>query len=147
MASNDQKNMPDYVPEYDKPDAPGIHMNFDNTVSIYHIVGEEDGFVAAAQDIFALLKESQDRFPGWPRVLYLDINGHLDEEGRFDDEMVELQQEFMIAALGPFFTALAMPIISVVNPDTQRNDVPEELVMQDPNAPLPEDTSWPREDS
>jgi len=77
-------------------------------------------------------------------VLYLDINGHLDEEGRFDDEMVELQQEFLIAALGPFFTALAMPIIGVVNPDPQRNDVPEELVMQDPNAPLPGDTSWPK---
>jgi len=137
-------NLPDFVPDFDKPDAPGIHMNFDNTVSIYHVVAEEDGFVTAAQDVFGLLKESQDRFPDWPRVLYLDINGHLDEEGRFDDEMVELQQEFLIAALGPFFTALAMPITGVVNPDPQRNDVPEELVMQDPNAPLPGETSWPK---
>jgi hypothetical protein len=40
---------------------------------------------------------------------------------------VELQQEFLIAALGPYFTALDMPLLSVLNPDPQRNDVPDRL--------------------
>jgi hypothetical protein len=136
---------PDFVPEFNKPDTPGIHMHFDNTVALYHIVEEDDDFETAAQDLFALLKEAQDRFPGWPRVLYLDIDGHLDEKGRFEEDMVELQQEFLIAAMGKFFTALALPIVAVVNPDDQVDDVPDELTLQPPGAELPEETSWPKE--
>lgn len=139
------REMPDFVPEFDKPDTPGIHMNFDNTVSLYHVVGPNDGFETAAQDVFALLKEAQERFPDWPRVLYLDINGHVDPQGRFSDEMLELQQEFLIAALGRFFTALALPIVAVINPDKQANDVPDSLQLQAPDADLPEETSWPKE--
>lgn len=145
MAPDEQQpDPPDFVPEYNKPDAPGIHMNFDNTVSIYHVVAEGDDFEAAAQDIFALMKEAQDRFPDWPRVLYLDIQGHLDDQGRFTEDMVELQQEFLIAAMGKFFTALAMPLVAVVNPDEQVNDLPDELVLQAPGSELPEETRWPK---
>jgi hypothetical protein len=145
MAQNQQpKDLPDFVPEYNKPEAPGLHMNFDNTVSLYHIVAEGDGFETAAQDVFALLKEAQERFPDWPRVLYLDIQGHLDGQGRFTDDMVELQQEFLIAAMGKFFTALALPIVAVVNPDPQVNDLPDELVLQAPGSDLPKDTHWPK---
>jgi hypothetical protein len=136
---------PDFVPEYNKPDAPGIHMNFDNTVALYHVVGADDDFEAAAQDLFALVKEAQGRFPDWPRVLYLDIDGHLDAEGRFDDAMIELQQEFLVAAMGRFVTALALPIANLVNPHPQANDLPDELVLQAPGSDLPADTSWPRE--
>lgn len=144
MASS--PDMPDFVPEFNKPDAPGIHMNFDNTVSIYHVVGPDDDFETAAHDLFEELREAQERFPDWPRVLYLDINGHVDPQGRFTNEMVELQQEFLIAALGRFFTALALPIVAVVNPDPQANDVPDSLRLQDPDGDLPEETSWPKEE-
>ncbi len=143
-ATNQPQDPPDFVPEYNKPDAPGLHMNFDNTVSIYHIVDEDDGFEAAAQDIFALTKTAQDEFPAWPRVLYLDIQGHIDEQGRFTEDMVELQQEFLIAAMGKFFTALALPLVAVVNPDKQINNLPDELLLQAPGSQLPEETRWPK---
>jgi len=136
---------PDFVPEYNKPDAPGLHMQFDNTVSLYHIVEEGDDFETAAQDIFSLLKKAQAEFPDWPRVFYLDIEGHVRDDGRLEEDMVELQQEFLIAAMGKFFTALALPLVSVVNPDDQANDLPDELVLQPPDAELPEDTAWPKE--
>jgi len=142
--SQEDDGAPDFVPEYNKPDTPGIHMNFDNTVSLYHVVAEDDDFETAANDVFDLLQEAQDRFPEWPRVLYLDIEGHLNSEGRFEEDMVELQQEFLIAAMGKFFTALALPIVAVVNPDNQVNDVPDELVLQPPDADLPEETAWPK---
>jgi hypothetical protein len=77
--------------------------------------------------------------------LYLDIEGHIDEEGRFDDEMVELQQEFLVAAMGRFLTALALPLVNLLNPNRQHNDLPDELVLQAPGSQLPEDTSWPKE--
>ena len=103
---------PPIIPEYNKPDAPGISMNFDNTVSLYHIVEPAHDFDHAAQAIFDLLKESQSRYPDWPRVLYLDVQGQVDEQGRFVDEMVELQQEFLIQAMGRFMTAIDMPLTS-----------------------------------
>ena len=121
---------PPVLPEYNKPDEPGIAMNFDNTVSLYHIVGENDHFDKAAQDIFNLIRESQQKYPDWPRVLYLDILGHLDEKGRFEDDMVELQQEFLIAALGKYLTALDLPLVSVVNPELQDNNLPDSLAIQ-----------------
>ena len=121
---------PPIIPQYNKPEAPGIWMNFDNTVSLYHVVSETDHFDAAAQNIFNLVKEAQEKYPDWPRVLYLDIQGHLDELGRFQDDMVELQQEFLIAALGKFLTALDLPLVSVVNPELQDNNLPDSLAIQ-----------------
>ena len=121
---------PPLIPEYNKPEAPGIWMNFDNTVSLYHIIEEDATFDTAAQDLFAIISEAQKKYPDWPRVLYLDIQGHLDQLGRFEDDMVELQQEFLIAAMGPFLTALDMPLVSVLNPDAQKNDLPDSLAIQ-----------------
>ncbi len=129
---------PPIVPEYNKPEQPGIAMNFDNSVSLYHIVKEEDNFDRAAQDIFSLIAEAQKRYPDWPRVLYLDIKGHLDERGRFEADMVELQQEFLIQALGKFMTALDMPLVSVVNPELQDNTVPDSLGIQLPEDGFPD---------
>jgi len=114
-------------------------------VSLYHIVEEGDDFETAAQDLFAMLREAQREFPDWPRVLYLDIEGHVRDDGRLEEDMVELQQEFLIAAMGKFFTALALPLVSVVNPEDQVNDLPDELVLQPPDADLPADTAWPSE--
>lgn len=116
------------IPEYNKPDAPGITMNFDNTVSVYHVVAEDDAFEQAAQDVVGLLREAEERFPGWPRVFYLDIVGHVDETGRFTDDFVEFQQEFLFSVVAPFVTALETPLTrGLVNPDPQRNDVPDRL--------------------
>lgn len=128
MEAADSKVPPD-SPEYNKPEAPGIWMNFDNTVSIYHVVEPDEDFEQAAHGVFSRLKECQERFPEWPRVLYLDVKGHLDQHGRFEPDFVELQQEFLIAALGRYFTALDMPLVSVLNPDPQENDVPDMLTI------------------
>ncbi len=116
------------IPEYNKPDTPGITMNFDNTVSLYHVVAEDDGFEQAAQDVVALLREAEERFPGWPRVFYLGIVGHVDATGRFTDDFVEFQQEFLFSVVAPFVTALETPLTGgLVNPEPQRNDVPDRL--------------------
>ena len=88
-----------FIPEYAKPDAPGVHMGFDNSVSIYHVVGPEDSFETAAQDVFT-----------WLRDFY------------------EFQQEFWFSTVAPFVTAFETPMTGpLVNPDRQRNDVPDAL--------------------
>ncbi len=129
---------PPSAPAYKKPDAPGIWMNFDNTVSLYHHVQREEPFEKAAQDLFNLLQEAQARFPDWPRLFYLDIAGHLDRQGRFEPDFVELQQEFFFSVIAPFVTALELPLTgALLNPEPQRNDVPDRLnigPMQEGNA-------------
>jgi len=119
------------IPEYNKPEAPGIWMNFDNTVGIYHIIQPEDTFDQAAQAVFSLVKQAQTEFPDWPRTLYIDILGHLDEHGRFDEAFVEFQQEFLFSTWAHFVAALETPLTGpLVNPNPQRNDVPDSLAIQ-----------------
>ncbi|MEM1095031.1 MAG: hypothetical protein AAGJ10_10545 [Bacteroidota bacterium] len=121
-----------YVPEYSKPDAPGIWMNFDNTVSVYHVVGPDDTFEKAAQDLFGVVKEAQEQFPDWPRLLYVDIVGHIDNTGRFSEDFVEFQQEFMFSTVAVFVTALELPLTGpLLNPNPQRNDFPDSLGIKD----------------
>lgn len=117
-------------PKYNKPDEPGIWMGFDNIVSIYHIVEEDDDFRSAALTVFSLVKEAQARHPDWPRVFYLDVKGHKGDRAGFDADFFEFQQEFMIAALGSFLTALDLPLVSVWNPEPQRNDLPDALAVE-----------------
>jgi len=103
-------------------------MGFDNTVSIYQIVEPDDTFDSAAQEAFGLLREAQERFPDWPRVLYLDVIGHEGDAGGFHPDFFEFQQEFLLGTFGHFYTALHLPLTGgLVNPEPQRNDVPQVL--------------------
>ena len=117
-----------FIPDYNKPEAPGLHMGFDNTVALYHIVAPEDTFGDAAQAVFALLRDAQTRFPAWPRILYLDIAGHEGDALGFDADFYEFQQEFLFAVVAPFVTALETPLTGgLVNPEPQRDDLPDRL--------------------
>ena len=128
---------PVFVPDYHKPDAPGVHLGFDNTVALYQVVDEDATFEEAAVEAFALCRRAQDDYPDWPRVFYLDIHGHTGEAGGFSPDFFEFQQEFLLGALGPFVTALHLPLTGgLVNPATQRGDLPEKLHIGDGTKPL-----------
>ena len=124
---------PPFIPEYNKPEEPGIAMNFDNTVSLYHIVSATDDFEKAVSDVFVLLKQAQDRYPDWPRVFYLDIEGHKGPRDGFDEDFFEFQQEFWFSTIAHFVTAFDGPLVGkLVNPNAQRNDVPDQMVIEGP---------------
>jgi len=119
------------LPAHNKPDKPGIWMNFDNTVSIYQVVGTDTGFMEAAQDSFRLLKDAQDQFPDWPRIFYLEVSGHRSPTRQFDEDFVEFQQEFWFSTIAPFLTCFDLPLTGpLANPDEQRNDLPDSLVVR-----------------
>lgn len=121
---------PAQPPAYHKPTEPGIWMNFDNTVSIYHVVQASDDFEHAAQGVFRAVAEAQRRYPDWPRVFYLDIRGHEGMTAGFDEDFVEFQQEFWFSAVAPFLTAFDLPLTGpLANPSPQRGDVPDRLVI------------------
>ena len=117
-----------FVPHYAKPEAPGVHMAFDNTVGIAHTVGPDDTFEDAAQALVALVAQAQAEYPDWPRILYLDVEGHEGPAAGFTPDLYELQQEFLFSAVAPFLSAFETPLTgALVNPEPQRNDVPERL--------------------
>ncbi len=117
-----------FVPDYNKPETPGIYMDFGNTVSIYHIVEEEDTFEMAAQSVFDLLREAQQRFPDWPRAFFIDILGHEGEARGFSPEFYEFQQEFLFSVVAPFVSAFETSLTGgLANPEAQRNDLPDRL--------------------
>ena len=124
---------PQFTPEYRKPDAPVIAMNFDNTVSLYHIVESDESFEQAADVVFGLLKKAQEQYPGWPRVFYLDILGHKGDRSGFDEDFFEFQQEFWFSTVAHFVTAFDTPLMGgLINPNPQRNDLPDEIVLKGP---------------
>jgi len=128
-------NEPKFIPEYNRPDEPGIAMNFDNTVSIYQRVLPEDTFESAVDTAFGLLKEAQGRYPEWPRIYYLEIKGHTGERHGFDDDFFEFQQEFWFSTIAHFVHAFETPLTGgLVNPEPQRNDLPDELVIRVPHS-------------
>ncbi len=103
-------------------------MGFDNTVALYHVVTPDETFEQAAGAVFGLLREAQMRYPGWPRVMYIDVNGHAGEAAGFDPDFYEFQQDFLFSVVAPFVTAMDAPLTGgLVNPEPQRNDVPDRL--------------------
>lgn len=128
---------PQFIPNYSKPDAPGIAMNFDNTVSLYHIVQPSDTFEQAVGTVFHLLRKAQEEYPDWPRVFYVDVLGHQGDRSGFDDDFYEFQQEFWFSTIAHFVTAFDVPMLGgLVNPEPQRNDIPDELVLKGPSNDL-----------
>ena len=101
-------------------------MDKDN-IAIYHRIMKRENFEVAAKDLFRLLKEAQRNEPDKARILYVDIDGHRNEAGGFDQDMFELQKEFGIGFLLQFFQEVHFPLVSVKNSEKQNNNIPEEL--------------------
>ena len=80
------------------------------SIAIYHAIYAHEGFKTAATMLFDLVKTSAARYPGKKRVLFLDIDGHRNDQGGFDWDMLELQKEFMADFLVQFLTEWHMPL-------------------------------------
>jgi len=66
----------------------------DRAVAIYHLVYEHEGFEDTAQILFNLVKQTQQKHPEKKRNLYLDIEGHIDDDGVFDTTCLNCKTSF-----------------------------------------------------
>jgi hypothetical protein len=102
----------------------------DRAVALYHRVYPEESFEVAARVLWDLVRRAEQDHPGTPRTLYLDIEGHRNDQGGYDSDMFELQQNFLLGFLLPFLTEAHLPLgLSVRNPRAQRGDLPDELMI------------------
>jgi len=96
-------------------------------VVIAHQVLAHENFDKAAQTLLSLLHCAQRQCPGAERVLYLDLEGHTNPDGGFDDDMYELQTKFMVEILMKFLTRAETPLGVYRNSMPQDNNIPEAL--------------------
>jgi len=109
----------------------------DRDVALYHVVYAHEGFEESAQALFALVRRAQTVRPGKRRRLFLDIEGHRTSDGNFDADMLELQNTFLAEFLAPFLCEVHCPLVTLKNPRTQDDDIPDELIIQDSPSESP----------
>ncbi len=102
----------------------------ERAIALYHVVYRHERFEEAAQALFSLVRDAQARFPDQRGELFLDIEGHRDEQGGFDPDMFELQQDFLLGFLGRFLSEIHTPLITVSKPKGQENNIPDYLDIQ-----------------
>ena len=110
-------------------------------IAIAHRVLAHEDFDRTAHILLQLLTNAQRKYPGAKRSLFLEIDGHRDSNGRFDDDMLELQSKFMHEFLLQFLTRVVTPLAEIKNPNPQNNVIPEELHLIRVDQPPPSDGS------
>ena len=103
----------------------------DKAVALYHLVCADEGFEESAQALFRLVQRAQRVRPGKERKLFLDIEGHRDNEGTFDSDMLELQEHFLLGVLARYLSEIHCPLVTARNPDPQDDEIPPLLAIQD----------------
>jgi len=98
-----------------------------DAVALYHVVLAHEDFDWTACNLLKLIRNAQQKCPGQKRSLYLDIEGHRDEKGGFDQDMLELQSKFTTEFLLQFLSRAVMPLATFENPQPQRDEFPDEL--------------------
>jgi len=103
----------------------------DKAIALYHLVYADEGFEESAQALFRLVQRAQRVRPGKERKLFLDIEGHRDDEGAFDSDMLELQEHFLLGVLARYLSEIHCPLVTARNPDPQDDEIPPLLAIQD----------------
>lgn len=95
--------------------------------AIYHNIFSYEGFEKSAKILIELIRKAQKDKPECERYLFLDIEGHLNKKEAFDHDMFELQRHFILGFLMPFLTEAHLPLISIKNTNSQKNDFPDKI--------------------
>ncbi|MGO1057133.1 HNH endonuclease [Crossiella sp. CA198] len=96
------------------------------SVLLYHDMAVYEDFERCARRLFEIVRHAATNFPGKPRILVLDVQGHRNAAGGFDADALEIMTEFM-GVLMPFLTELQTPMLRAHNRNCQREDLPPAL--------------------
>lgn len=99
----------------------------DKLTLIYHDMAVYEDFERCAGRLFEMVRDCSRTFPGKPRALVLDVQGHRNEAGGFDRDAWELMREFIPNVLLPYLTEVSTPLLRYRNGKPQREDVPDHI--------------------
>jgi hypothetical protein len=97
-------------------------------IALYHEMRADEDFETTTDILFQLVRDAAKKFPGKPRYFYLDIEGHRNDAGGYDNDAFELLSSFLIGYLGQYLTRIPTIGGYATNPD-QREDIPEHLII------------------
>ncbi len=86
-------------------------------VVLYHSFRKWDTFSEAAPVLQAIVEEAAAQFPGQPRHLHLDVDGHRNPAGGFDRDAYELMAHFVPRALMHYLDEARTPLCVFSNPE------------------------------
>lgn len=93
-------------------------------VVLYHDMLVSENFERCAERLFSILQSTQKQHPGKRRVLFLNIQGHRNSAGGYDQDAFEILQEFTLGFLLQYLSEAHTPLYTVKNSKPQRNDIP-----------------------
>ena len=70
-------------------------MTDDKAMLLAHTVFKSEGWQDSADKIIAMINSAGKKYPGKPRILVLDIEGHRTQSGAFDHDMFVLQHDIV----------------------------------------------------
>lgn len=92
-------------------------------------ISEKETFEQAATKIYTLIYRTGKRYPTAKRNLIVRIKEHRNKEGGYDQDMFELQYEFLLKCIMPFLHILQVPLGRVQNNEEQKNLEIEKLII------------------
>jgi hypothetical protein len=99
----------------------------DKLALIYHDMKVYEDFERCAGRLVEMVRECSRKFPGKPRALIIDVQGHRNADGGFDRDAWELMSEFIPNVLFPYLTEVSTPLLRARNRNRQREDVPDHV--------------------
>lgn len=101
-------------------------------IALYYCVGKATKFETAAFEIFEMVRAAQEKMPNKDRHLYIDIEGYLQQKHKYQQDMYELEMEFLIKMLfaNNWIKELNTPLVKIKNPNKQVDEVPEKLQIE-----------------
>ncbi|WP_197084910.1 HNH endonuclease [Saccharothrix sp. ST-888] len=100
-------------------------------LAIYHDMAVYENFERAAGRIFESVKHAQAIRPGAPRYVYIDIQGHKNENGAFDHDAFELISDFALGFLSNYVSEIHTPLADIKF-GKQDDNIPDILRIQYP---------------
>jgi hypothetical protein len=128
---SDNCNEPGQVPAaYRRPDKASASSeeasDSGKGIAIYHEMRRTETFEETAGMLWVVVRDAARKFPGKPRVLYMDIEGHpKGAKDEYDEDATELIS-FVRAALGPY---LAETPWGKTEDAPQSDDLPEFIMI------------------
>jgi len=97
-------------------------------IALYHVMRTDEDFETTADMLFQIVKKAAREYPGKPRYLFFDIEGHRNAAGGYDADAYELYSSFIPGYLGQFLTEI--PVMGGrARRHGQREDMPDHLVI------------------
>lgn len=68
-------------------------------IALYHVMFTDEGFDRTAEMLFTIVREAARAYPGRPRALFLDIEGHRPSpQAGYDHDAFEIMSSFVLGS-------------------------------------------------